>query len=329
MVVTALAALVLSACAATGATPVPPTPPASPATTAPGGATTPETARPAFPRQVTSYPNRPVTIPAEPRRIAALSTDVAEVALMLAGPERVVAVPVTNENPYLSGNVDLARQVGIKLPQGNNPDPEQILSMTPDLVLITTRHGGEQDANALLERTGLPVVAFGGWATVDEVRANIRTIGKAVGEDAKAEVRAMVDRAGGPKPVVLALSNQSPIPFIVGPGAVTYDVLVHAGAMPAPDVIGLQRTAPASVEQLINADPEFILLVDVLGKGIESYDELLKNPAVRTVRAVRQGKVAIVPARSVFAASPRIVDGIYDVATWIHGGAAPASAARP
>ncbi|GAA5063418.1 ABC-type Fe3+-hydroxamate transport system substrate-binding protein [Thermocatellispora tengchongensis] len=108
--------------------------------------------RTSYPRtvEVPGDPPRQVTLPSRPMRIAALSADVAEAAVELVGAERLTAIPASSANPSLSSHAREMAAVPTKLPPGTGPDPEQIISLNPDLILITTRHGGEQDAQAVL-----------------------------------------------------------------------------------------------------------------------------------------------------------------------------------
>src|SRR5699024_6712098 len=79
-----------------------------------------------------------------PSRIVGVSSDVSDMALLLAGPERVAAVSESSRSPHMGMVPDLARQVEGTIPAGVEPDAEQILTHAPDLVLTTARHAGER-----------------------------------------------------------------------------------------------------------------------------------------------------------------------------------------
>ena len=112
-----------------------------------------------WPRTVT-VGDHDVTVQSQPKRIVALSTEVADLALELVGPERVVAV-TKNALDETSGNqVELARQVPNAIANSTKPDPEQILSYEPDMVLMTSRHDQEQSASELLGASDVPTAAF-------------------------------------------------------------------------------------------------------------------------------------------------------------------------
>jgi iron complex transport system substrate-binding protein len=47
--------------------------------------------------------------------------------------------------------------------------------------------------------------------------------------------------------------------------------------------------------------PDRIMLVDVTGKGLTSFDALLKNPAVADLPAVKEDRVKMYKGREVYA----------------------------
>lgn len=286
-----------------------------------------------YPRtvEVPGDPPQQVTLPTRPVRIAALSADVAEAAVELVGAERLTAVPVSATNPSLSSHAEQMATVPTKLPPGNDPDPEQIIALNPDLILITARHGGERDAQAVLAPAGIPMIAITtGWGTLEEVKQNLTLLGRALDAEAKArELTAELDRradavaeqAGGTtdRPSVAILSNQAGRPFINAADVLTSDLVRRAGGALVADRIGLRSTGPVSAEQLIAAEPDAILLIDVTGKGRDSFRSLLDNPAVAGLAAVREGRVKLLPARTSYGiGGVRLADGLEEIARWLH-----------
>jgi iron complex transport system substrate-binding protein len=276
-------------------------------------------------------PPQRVTLPSKPMRIAALSADVAEAAVELAGAERLIAVPASAANPALSSHAREMAAVPAKLPPGTDPDPEQIISLNPDLILITTRHGGEWDARAVLARSGIPMIAItDGWRTLEEVKRNLTLLGRALDAEARArELTAELDRRADAvaarvgtatdRPSVAILSNQAGRPFINAADVLTSDLVKRAGGTLVADRIGLRTTAPVTAEQLISADPDAILLIDVTGKGRDSYRSLLDNPAVAELTAVREDRVMLLPARTSYGVGGvHLADGLEEIARWLH-----------
>ncbi|WP_016701039.1 ABC transporter substrate-binding protein [Actinoalloteichus spitiensis] len=313
-----LAVVLLAGCASTADEPAPA------ASSAPSGAAA------SYPRTVGGGDQgEQVTIPAEPSRIAALSPDAAEAALALVGAERLVAVPASVTGAHLGNHVEEAVAVSEHLPPGNNPDPELVLSLNPDLVLVTPRHDGEQDALSLLEETGVPVLVLEHWNDLDEVAGNLSLLGEALGVEDRAEslvadmaarreaLREAVD--GVDRPAVLALSNQAGVPFALGPDSFTTGLVELAGGASAAERAGVRRTGPVDPEVVVGAAPDAVVLVDVTGAGRESFDSLLAHPAVADLPAIREDRVLLLPAASAFASGiAHALDGLEELAGWLH-----------
>jgi iron complex transport system substrate-binding protein len=284
-----------------------------------------------FPRTVQVPGASAITVQSAPQRIAALSSDVAEaVTELTGGTQRLVAVPSSNLSPALSRHAASYRIVPNKVPPGGRVEPESVLSWRPDLVLLTERHEGEQDASRLLGRGGAPVIAIrNGWGTLDEIAGNLTLIGKALGADAKAAelTRTINTRSAAvqgkyasttDEPSVLILSNQASRPFINDDGVITGDLVRRAGAVNAATALGVRQTMPVSTEHVIKADPDAILLVDVTGKGMGSYDPILRNPAVQNLDAVKNDRVRLFPAAETYGGGLGLLDGLDKIGAWLH-----------
>src|SRR5690606_17627372 len=141
--------------------------------------------------------------------------------------------------------------VGATLAAHGTADPEQILATDPDLAIITPRHEGESDTAALLEASSVEVLTLpNSWQTVDEMLADIDTIGDAIGaSEAADELTASIstelagiDPVAGDAPSVLVLSNQAGRPMVNAGRGFTLDLLARAGGRNAADEVGLTRT---------------------------------------------------------------------------------------
>lgn len=257
-----------------------------------------------------------------PQRVVALSTDVAEAALDIAGPDRLVAVPESSTTAAYGNHLAEAATVGTVLPPGATPDPEQVLSLDPDLVLVTGRHTGERDAADQLEQAGADVLAIDNdWATVDEIADDHLAIGEALGEPERAadivgELRTglgTVDDelpAVGRQPRTLVLMWLSGKPYAVGPDSITSDLLRRAGVPLAVEEAGLTKSQAIDAEMLRKLNPEHIILVDRTGEGEDTFADLLGSPAAAEVPAVRNAGVTAISANTISASSGRfLVDG--------------------
>ena len=273
----------------------------------------------------------PLVVDAEPERIAALSPDAAVALHELGLSDRIVAIPrgATSEalNPYAAEMAEVPNVVAGE----NSPEPEQVLSWSPDLIVVTARHTGEQDASETLGATGVPVLTLtNGWSTADGVIENLELIGEATGTSDRAaeladEIRdglADVEQRAAEaeeRPSVAILSNQAHAPFINAGTSLVSEIVATGGGTNAAEKIGLGQTMPIQPEQLVAAAPDYIMLVDVTGKGEGSFDAVLANPAVQALPAVREGRVRTFLGREMYAlAGPEVVTASGAVLAWLH-----------
>jgi cobalamin transport system substrate-binding protein len=281
-----------------------------------------------FPRTV-DVEGRPVTIPARPNRIAILSPSIGEAAYKLVDPSRIAAVSVTLENDLLSNVAGLARRTATKLPGGFQMDPEQVLALNPDLVLVEPSHDAERDTEKILAQAGIPVVDLRHWDSIAGIRQNFLTLGKvlAAEQDAArivaridtrlAEVRSAV-AAVKVKAVVLALSGFA-TPLVNGRGTITYDLIAHAGALNATDIMRSGPWDTADVEKIIAANPDYIALIDLQGQGRSTFSSILDHPGMRVVTAVRNDNIKVfLPRSTMSVGTDQVIDGLVDLARWIY-----------
>ncbi|GAE05177.1 periplasmic binding protein [Paenibacillus sp. JCM 10914] len=273
-----------------------------------------------------------ITIPARPERIAALSLDAAEVVLELTNPERVVVVPKSIENHSLAFRTEEGQQVQHKIAGATSLDPEQILSYEADLLIMTKLHDKEKEATEILEQSGVPIITLESWSTLDAIMNNILTIGTAIGEEEKATsiVEDMKDRLskinstlhGVDKPNVLVVSPLGPGtgPYLLGSSNISYDLVRRAGAEHAADNLGLTRATKATIEQVIKADPDNILLIEWQEGITDDIDEIVQTPGWSTLQAVQNERVLHMPARKLLNPNRYTIDTLEELARWLHPG---------
>ncbi|MGM7671808.1 ABC transporter substrate-binding protein [Microbacterium sp. A93] len=273
----------------------------------------------------------PLTITAEPQRIVALSSDAAIALHELGLTERLIAIPAAARNATLNPYADEMADVENIVAGENSPEPEQVLALSPDLIVVTARHTGEQDASDVLSATGVPVLTLtNGWSSSDAVIENLEVIGTATGTadeaealvaeigEGLAEVRESAAQAAS-APSVVILSNQAQVPFINAGSSLVSELLANGGGTNAAEQIGITQTMPIQPEQLVATNPDAIMLVDVTGKGEASFDAVLGNPAVAALPAVQEGRVKLFLGRDVYALAGReVVSGSAAVLSWLH-----------
>lgn len=273
-----------------------------------------------------------IEIEEKPEHILPLSLDVAEILLELVDSDRVVAVPQAVENPILSTQSEKADEIPGRIASAVNIDPEEIISLNTDLLLLTKVHGQEEDTANILDQTGLPIISFNTMRTVNDFQENIAVIGEAIGETENAmeiinkmtaDIEAIQAKipADAEAPSVLILSEVGPGtgPFMMGPGNISYDLIQLAGATAAVDEIDLQSSTPASIEQVISMDPDYIFLLDFVGNGEEAHADLIQNPGWSSLQAVEEDRVKVLDVKYLMNPNVKVVEGLEMMVDWIYG----------
>lgn len=332
------AVLALSACAGESAPEAAPEPAAASGAPDPGtsdlGTSTPASRAEDWPRTV-SVGGAELTLDAPPARIVATSTEVGDLALELVGHERVAAVSAGSATEGTGNQLDAARRVATVLPAGNDPDPEKLLSLEPDLVLLVGRHAGEHDVAALLAGSGVPTVAFEptDFATPDDVIGTVTELGRALGADGQAtaitdRIRAQVDEArdrasrAADAPRTVVLMARGGRPMLMGAHSATTRLVELAGGTSVAAESGWTQAISADPEAIVAAAPEVILVQDFRDQGLAPFQELLDNPALAQVPAVASGRVHLVDAETTSGtAGSRIGEGLLAIVDVLHPGA--------
>ncbi|MDE2485746.1 MAG: ABC transporter substrate-binding protein [candidate division NC10 bacterium] len=272
----------------------------------------------AAPLTVVDDAGRSVTLDRPPKRIMALTPGNTEILFALGAEDRIVAVDQWSDYPPA---VKAKSRIA-----PFNPNLEQVVRFNPDLILST--HGGAEPLLPL-ERHGIRVMVFAP-RTLDELYRNILLIGRIVDAEARADgvVRAMRQRVAAvvakvqdaPRPTLfIELDGSDPgRPFTAGPGSFI-DVLVQLAG--GANVAARSRTAwpQFSLEELIRADPDLIILADTLAPLNPQTPELAaRRPGWSGLRAVRLGAVATIDSNLISRPGPRVVEGLERLARLLH-----------
>lgn len=285
-----------------------------------------------FPRTV-EVGDASVTLEAQPQRIAAITTEVGDIVLALRGHEAMVAVSDGSVNEGMGNELEEAKQVGFSFPPGYKVDPEQIMSLNPDLVMLVSRHDSQHDVAALLKESGIPTVTFGPGDFNDPkaLAHSMRVIGQLVGAEEKAEELAstieketeeIVSKTAGlndESPRVLTLLARGDEKMFGGMSTTPHHLIEAAHGISIAAENKWRASVPADVEQLIVANPDIILVEDFRGAGLKPFEQLLNDPAVSQVPAIANDQVHLLPAREVSGtAGVKLTEGLKIVAKILH-----------
>ena len=263
-----------------------------------------------------------VTLPHKPKRIVSVSIATDEILMELVSVERIAALTYLADDIGISNITVEAKQVPNKI----RANGETIIALQPDLVLLPDWHPIE--LIQVLRDAGLPVYVFKSARNIEQVQQNISDIARVVGEAEKgaemiAHMHASLGKISDKVKLIPEAERQVKARFsnMGGSGGIgsTFDTICqYAGVRNAAAIAGLGMNATLSKEQLVEINPDFLLLPtwDYTGKkDTNQYKEEVQNdPALQTIRAVKDRRLIQVPDRYLFCTSQHIVKGVFGVA---------------
>ncbi|HEX9082144.1 MAG TPA: ABC transporter substrate-binding protein [Holophagaceae bacterium] len=252
---------------------------------------------------------------APPRRVVSQAVGTDELLLALAAPGQIAALSnLGRDARYSPVAAEASRYPALK-----DSDAESVLSFHPDLVLAAS--WTRPETLALLRRAGVPLLVLDHFDTLDDVYADLRILGRALGRDSQAEaliaqcrarVAALAKRLQGVKPVrVLAASIY---PFTAGSGTTFQDLCDHAGAINVAAEAGLKGHQPTPTERLLVWNPEVLVADDEPG----IRERLAQLPSYRLLPAFQSGRLVLLPGPLMSSVSHHRIDAYEALARALH-----------
>ncbi len=264
----------------------------------------------------------------EPRRIASLTLMTDEILLELVGAERLVAVTVMADDPAIS---NVAGRIGPSV-RRLTLNVEHLLALAPDLVFLAS--WSDADSVRQLRDAGIAVHRVSSPRSIEAVRTTITEIARLVGAQPRAAalVRGMDETLARVRSRVEALRPEQRLRVLdydpsgssFGRGSSWDDIVRSAGCVNA---VGDLPADPwgrvgLSQEALIALDPDAIVLPgwkweDPQGAR-RAYERFASDPAFRSLRAVRSGRLLLADERHRLATSHHIVKAVEDLAAFAY-----------
>ncbi len=260
---------------------------------------------------------RQVSISKTPERIVSHVPPITETLFALGLGDRLVGV---------SDYCDYPEEAKSKPSVGNyyNPSIESIVALEPDLVL-TDGHSDSIKQLDELEITYLVVDP----KDIDDIFESIELLGRATGiertarkliDDMKREIESVQEQvkdAPGVRVIYLIDATDLTNPWTAGPGSfVDHLINMAGGENIAARAIG--AWVQISIEEIVSADPEVIILPGKHGTAFTVPEVLENNPAWRETNAVKEGNIYVIDGDLVDGYGPRIVQGLQELARIIH-----------
>lgn len=285
-----VAAAVVAGCGGAAKAPTAPNAPTSPSTpTTTAAPATADTTTPA-PKQ-TTYPitlkdgaGRDVTIPAEPKRVISVVPSNTELTFALGKQSVLVGRSDFDDYPAEAKQIE---SIGGFMP----PNYEKIVSMKPDLILLTA---GSKDARDKLVNDYKLNAFVLDPKNFDEVYAGIRSLGVVLNAQEPAEklvadmqqqVKEIGDKAAKAttKPKVFYEVWNDPL-MTAGNGTFVGDIVKIAGGQNVGDSV--QGWANFGMEQLAAANPDIYITTNQ-----ETAAKVKERSGFANIKAVKDGKV--------------------------------------
>lgn len=222
-----------------------------------------------------------------PQRIVSMNLCTDELLMRLVDPSRIASITYLSQQP-VNAPLGLAA-ISSKL-KVNHGLAEEVLMAKPDLVLAGTF--STTAATAMLERLGVRVLKFDPENTFDDMRANIRKMGAAVGEPQRAEqIIADFDRRltnlqaqipTGEPPIFADIGVNN---YVAGADTL-YTFVVHAGGYRTlGEALGFSGYRNLSLEQILAVKPGLISTYTPWTDPPSISTMALRHPALRRMTA--------------------------------------------
>ncbi len=260
-----------------------------------------------------------------PHRVVSMAPSITEIMFALGLDEALIAVtPLCDYPPAAQQKVRLG---------STNPSVEQILALTPDVVLIP-KNFLQPDLLHALERMKVPTFVVQA-EELEEVALQIQMIarmfergpaGDALAGAMRARIAAVKTRMQRlARPRVLYVLNTDPLQT-VGPGSFVHQMLELAGGtnIASQAAVAYPRLA---LESVIASDPEFIVFPTGTMEGIPEEEQQAWR-RWSTLSAVVHGRLVGVPSVLVDRPGPRLVEGLERLAEILHPESIPPSHLR-
>lgn len=265
---------------------------------------------------------REVTLPAPASRIVSLAPSNTEILFAIGAGGKIIGRDSYSDYPPEALQIT---DLGSGYPSF---DGEAILALEPDLVLASALMPPEQIQ--AMQDQGLTVFQVPNPQTLDDLYANLELAARLTGSEAEAaalnaSLRQRVEAVQAKlkdvseRPLVfyeLDASQDANAPWTSGPGTFQDMLISMAGGRNIG--AGLQGGwAQISLEELLNQDPDMILLGDYLYGGV-TPEQVAARPGWETLTAVKENRVYTFDDNLVSRPGPRLVDGLEALAKLLH-----------
>jgi len=252
-----------------------------------------------------------------PARVVSQTVGTDDLLMAIAGPGQIAALSHLARDPRYSPSAGEAQ----RFPCLRSGEAEDILRFRPDLVLVASYT--QPETVALLRRAKVGLLMVDRFDSLDDLYANARRVGQALGRQDRAEqlirdwrarAGALAKRLQGCPPVrVVAVGFY---PFTAGSGTTFQDICDHAGALNVAAEEGLKGHAPTPSEKMLSWRVD--VLVAPWEQGMDLQARLRDLPPYKFMQAFRLGRVVALPGALMASTSQARLDAYEWLARALH-----------
>jgi iron complex transport system substrate-binding protein len=275
----------------------------------------PATPAPSAEIKLTDDLGRSVVLNGTAQRIISMAPSITEILFAIGAGGQVIGRDQFSDYPPEAANVT---DIGATYEALNT---ELIVSLKPDLIITAEINSPEQVQT--LEDLGLTVYQLGNPTTIEEMFGDMEFLAQLTGHEAEAAaaVESLKKRVSAVDEKILPLSSRFSVfyevdgtdpakPFTAGKGTFITLLIERAGGYNiASDIEGYPQL---SLEQVVAADPNFIILGDA--KWGTTPESIAQRAGWANLSAIKSGQVVPFNDDLVSRPGPRMVDGLEELA---------------
>lgn len=273
---------------------------------------------------VTDARGKKVNFSTKPQRIISLHYSTDEILLDLLPAERILSISKSGREPALSHVVSKAESIK----KTTEENLEFMMVNNPDLVII--RENYKKEFIQSLEDAGIKVVVVRNPKKIAEIPDYIKQIASAVGEPEagdrlcndfimklkKLKIKQLPESM---KPSVLIASSQGVRSF---KGSIVEDIIqcsqLKSAVNDHSEMIKADSKMLLNKEEIVNANPDIILLIDWSIERISKGDSLLRKEymndmALQDIKAIQRQAVYLIPMKSTICFTHYVYESILDL----------------
>ncbi|HEY0597214.1 ABC transporter substrate-binding protein [Sphingopyxis sp.] len=218
--------------------------------------------------------------PAIPQRIVSINLCADQLVLALADRGQIAGLTKNATDVTMSG--EAAKAHGIPLLSNS---AEQILAIEPDL--IVGMPASRSAALRALPQQDYPLLDLATANTLDEIYTSIRETAAAVGHPERGTAliaRMQGELAGLPKPgrgrVAAYYQRRG---YMTGTGTLIDELMGRVGLVNLAGKLGKPPLSQLSLEEMVAAEPDFLIVESATDKVTDQGSEMLHHPAIKDI----------------------------------------------